>query len=268
MSKRVVVIGGGNMGTAIVAGMVKSGTYLQNQITIIEASHERHDFLKGEFKETAVVADLNEPVKAADIIILAVKPNVFSELLPTIAEFIHPETVIVSVAAGLQIKTIAKLLGDDYKIVRTMPNLPAAVSEGMTVLAPNTLVNATDLAHVKAIFDGCGKTEVLDEKHFDAVTALSGSSPAMIFMFIEAMADGAVLKGIPRRQAYNIAAQAVLGSVKFFAESGKHPGELKDMVCSPGGTTIEMVSTLEATGFRSSILQAISDCADKSASMK
>ncbi len=268
MSKKVVVIGGGNMGTAIVVGMVKSQSYDPSNITIIEASHTRHDFLKSEFPNVNIVLDVNGPVKEADIIILAIKPNVFSELLPTLADFIDPETLIVSVAAGLQIKTIAKLLGDDYKIVRTMPNLPAAAGEGMTVLAPNSLINATDLAHVKEIFDGCGKTEVLAEKHFDAVTALSGSSPAMIFMFIEAMADGAVLKGIPRQQAYNIASQAVLGSVKYFAESGKHPGELKDMVCSPGGTTIEMVSTLEATGFRSSIVQAISDCADKSASMK
>lgn len=146
------------------------------------------------------------------------------------------------------------------KIVRTMPNTPALVGEGITGVCKNELVTEEELSYICKIFSGFGKAEVLSEKLMDVVVSVSGSSPAYVFLFIEAMADAAVADGMPRAQAYKFAAQAVYGSAKMVLETGKHPGELKDMVCSPGGTTIEAVRVLEEKGFRSSVIEAMKAC--------
>ena len=148
-----------------------------------------------------------------------------------------------------------------------MPNTPAMVKEGMTGICPGERVTAEELEIVRSLFGGFGKTEVVTEQLLDVVTAVSGSSPAYVFMFIEAMADAAVAGGMPRAQAYTFAAQAVLGSAKMVLETGRHPGELKDMVCSPAGTTIEAVCVLEQKGFRSAVLDAMNACVRKSQEM-
>lgn len=153
------------------------------------------------------------------------------------------------------------------KIVRTMPNTPALVGEGITGVCHNDLVTKEELEYVCHILNGFGKAEVVPERLMDVVVSVSGSSPAYVFMFIEAMADAAVADGMPRPQAYKFAAQAVLGSAKMVLETGKHPGELKDMVCSPGGTTIEAVRVLEQKGFRSAVFEAMKVCAEKSKGM-
>lgn len=158
---------------------------------------------------------------------------------------------------------IRYLFGQEMKIVRTMPNTPAMVCEGMTAACYNEAVSEEEIQEVCKILDGFGKTELIPEHLMDAVVAVSGSSPAYIYMLIEAMADAAVAQGMQRAQAYRFASQAVLGSAKMVLETGKHPGELKDMVCSPGGTTIAAVMELEKTGFRSSIMEAMRVCAEK-----
>ena len=157
--------------------------------------------------------------------------------------------------------------GKDVKIVRTMPNTPAMVGEGMTAVCPNEHLTEDEIAYVKSLLESFSRAEIVPERLMDVVTAVSGSSPAYVFMLIEAMADAAVSGGMPRKQAYQFAAQAVLGSAKMVLDTGKHPGELKDMVCSPAGTTIEAVRTLEELGFRSSIIEAMKVCEEMSRSL-
>lgn len=157
--------------------------------------------------------------------------------------------------------------GGQKKIIRTMPNTPALVCEGITAVCPNGNISNEELKSVCNLLESFGKAEVIPESMMDAVIAVSGSSPAYVFLFIEAMADAAVAEGMPRAQAYQFAAQSVLGSAKMVLETGKHPGELKDMVCSPAGTTIEAVRVLEQEGFRGSVMSCMRACADKSRNM-
>ena len=221
------------------------------------------DVVKNEFKINTTT-DSSEVVKGSDIIIVAVKPNVYDIVLNSINEFIDSNKIIVTIAAGKTIESIEVVIGCDKKIIRTMPNTPALVNEGMSCLCKNKNVSDEELNLVKDIFTSFGKAEIVPEYLVDSVIGVSGSAPAYVFMFIEAMADAAVLSGMPRAQAYTFAAQAVMGSAKMVLETGKHPGELKDMVCSPGGTTIEAVKTLEEEGFRSAVIKAIDKCIEKS----
>lgn len=177
---------------------------------------------------------------------------------------VQEDQIIITLAPGKTLAWLEKMFKKPTKIVRTMPNTPAMVSEGMTAACPNEYVTDEELAYVCEILKSFGDVEVVPEKLIDAVVAVSGSSPAYVYMMIEAMADAAVAEGMPRHQAYKFAAQAVLGSAKMVLETGKHPGELKDMVCSPGGTTIEAVKVLEETGFRGALMQAMEICAEKS----
>lgn len=200
----------------------------------------------------------------ADILIIAVKPVFMEEVIREIRDAVKQNVIVVTLAPG---KTIAWLketfARDDLQIVRTMPNTPALVGEGMTALCPDEKVTEDALSKVETIFNSFGRTAVVAERLIDVVTGVSGSSPAYVFMFIEALADGAVHDGMPRKQAYEFAAQAVLGSAKMVLESGRHPGDLKDMVCSPGGTTIEAVRVLEENGFRGTVMNAVKACVDK-----
>ena len=222
--------------------------------------------LKDEYKIN-VTLDTREVVKNSDIVFMAVKPNIFDDVLTDVKDLIGNEKIVVSIAAGKNIAGIEKIIGNDKKVVRTMPNTPALVNEGMSALCPNKNIEDEELKIVKAIFDSFGKSEVIGEYLIDAVIGVSGSSPAYVFMFIEAMADAAVMAGMPRKQAYNFAAQAVLGSAKMVLDSGKHPGELKDMVCSPAGTTIDAVKVLENEGMRSAVINAVCACVEKSREM-
>ena len=201
-----------------------------------------------------------------DIIILAVKPQMYDSVIGELKEELK-DKLIVSIAAGKNLNQLEELLGKDKRIIRAMPNTPAMVLEGITALCPNKNIEEEELNTIEDILSAFGKTEVIEEKQMDAFIGICGSSPAYVFMFIEALADGAVKEGLPRGKAYKMAAQAVLGSAKLVLESGKHPGELKDMVCSPGGTTIEAVAALEEYGFRSSVIKAVERCSEKSRTM-
>lgn len=218
--------------------------------------------VRGEFG-IATTRNNRQVALFSDVLVLAVKPAVMESVIAEIRDAVDDRTIVVTLAAGKTLAWLSDQFGRTVKIVRTMPNTPALVGEGMTALCRNDAVTDEDLAKVQKIFDCCGKTEVMPESLIDAATSLGGSSPAYVFMFMEALADAAVLQGMPRSAAYRMAAQTVLGSAKLMLETGKHPAELKDMVCSPGGTTIEGVRVLEERGMRSAVIEALTACGEK-----
>ncbi len=238
MSKKLGFIGCGNMGKAMIHGVMASGKAQASDILAsakTESSREKNAAELG----IRLTADNKSVAEFADILFLAVKPQYYEEVIA----------------------------GKSLKVIRTMPNTPAMVGEGMMGVCANERVSQAELDTVLDLCSGFSKAEMIDEKLMDVVTAVSGSSPAYVFMFIEAMADAAVAGGMPRSQAYTFAAQAVLGSAKMVLETGKHPGELKDMVCSPAGTTIQAVRVLEEKGMRSSVFEAMMKCLDISRKM-
>lgn len=262
MNKKIGFIGSGNMASAMIGGLFNSKLVQPQEVIVSDTSLERLSPLKEKYGVN--VTDNNKKVaEFSDIIILAVKPDIYKIVIEDIKHTVKPGTVIVSIAAGISIKYMEEQFEKDTKIIRTMPNTAAMVGESMTAICPNKLVEKEDLEFVMSIFNSFGKAEQLPEKYIDAVIAVSGSSPAYVFMFIEAMADAAVIGGMPRDKAYKFAAQAVLGAAKMVLETGKHPGELKDMVCSPAGTTIDAVYSLEKSGFRGTVIESMVKCMDK-----
>ena len=266
MNKKIGFIGCGNMGKAILTGILSSNEIERNNIYVATKSEESRKNIENQFKVNTTL-NINEVAKVSDILFIAVKPNIFKDVLLNIKDNISNDTIVISIAAGVSIEDMETWIGDNHKIVRTMPNTPALVGEAISAICPNKSLNEEELEEVCTIFNMFGKCEILEEKYFHGFIALCGSSPAYVFVFIEAMADAAVKLGIPRNKAYKMGEQAILGSAKLALETGKHPGELKDMVCSPGGTTIEAVIELENGGFRSSIIKALEKCADKSKNM-
>ena len=256
---KIAFIGAGNMGTAIIKGLLKSGICKENQLIICDNRPEILADLKKQFPRIATSLD-NKEALDAPILILALKPQVIEKVVDSLANDVSPYTVIVSIAAGITLRSLQEWFNGHKKIVRAMPNTPALVSSGITALCPAADVTETELEQVRPIFEAVGQTVNIPEHLMDAYTALAGSSPAWVFMFIEALCDAAVREGLPRMESYRIAAQAVLGSAKLLLETKSHPGELKDAVCSPGGTTIEAVAALEQAGFRSAVMQAVSEC--------
>ncbi len=263
MEKKIGFIGCGNMGKAILGGLIASGQVQPGQIWVYTPSPEKVAALHDEYGINAAQS-AQEVAQVADIVFGAVKPNIMIKVLSDVASSLNKDTLVVSIAAGVTLDQLARALGHDRKIIRTMPNTPSLVNAGMTSVTANALVTEEDIADVLGIFRSFGAAEVVYESMIHPVVGVSGSAPAYVFMFIEAMADAAVLGGMPRAQAYRFAAQAVMGSAKMVLETGKHPGELKDMVCSPGGTTIEAVKVLEEKGFRAAVIDAIQACMAKS----
>lgn len=263
---RIGFIGCGNMGTAMLKGMLESGT-LANEDLLASAKSEQ---TKRKIKEDLKIKlsdDNTMLVKNADVIFLAVKPQYYEEVIGEIKEQADDSKIFVSIAPGRSLEWLEGMFGKPVKLVRTMPNTPAMVQEGMTAYCVNEQVTEEEKKQIAEICGYFGQAEEVDEHLMDVVTAVSGSSPAYVFMFIEAMADAAVADGMPRDKAYKFAAQAVLGSAKMVLETGRHPGVLKDMVCSPGGTTIEAVRILEKEGLRSSVFEAMKACVKKSRGM-
>ena len=266
MIKKVGFIGCGNMGSSMVGGLIKSGFLKSEEIIVSTKTEASSKKLRDEFK-VATTLDSKTVAKESETIILAVKPNMYKSVVEEIKSELTEDKLIITIAAGISIENMEEWLGDDLKIIRTMPNTPALVGQAMSAVCPNKNVSEEELKYCINIFESFGECEVLEEKYFDGFIAVAGSSPAYVFMFIEAMADGAVKLGVPRAKAYKMAAQSVLGSAKMVLETGKHPGELKDMVCSPAGTTIDAVVELEKLGFRNSVIQAMDKCAEKSKNM-
>ncbi|MBE5893175.1 MAG: pyrroline-5-carboxylate reductase [Lachnospiraceae bacterium] len=264
MRDRVIgFIGLGNMASAIIGGMLQKKMVEAQHIIGYDVSEAARKNAEEKFG-ILVALDNEEAAAKADILFLAVKPIFMAEVISGIKEAVKPETVIVSIAAGRTLGFLGEAFGSGHKIVRCMPNTPALVLEGCTGVCANENVNEEELATVLELLKSFGKASVVPERLMDVVVGVSGSSPAYVFMFIEAMADAAVAAGMPRKQSYEFAAQAVLGSAKMVLETGMHPGELKDMVCSPGGTTIEAVKVLEQKGLRGAVMSAMEACIEKS----
>lgn len=259
-------IGTGNMGTAIMKGCINKNPEEAGRIFAFDTDSKKLEALVQELK-IGGCKTTEEVLKNSEIIMLSIKPNIYAKVLDEIKDYITDRHIIVSMAAGIPISFIENRVGKPVKIIRIMPNTPAMVNESMTAVCRNKSVTDLEYKEFYKIVNAIGLAETVEEKMIDAVIGVSGSSPAYIYMFIEALADGAVLEGMPRDQAYKFAAQALIGSAKMVLETGLHPGALKDMVCSPGGTTIEAVRVLEKNGFRNGVIEAVIAAAEKSKEM-
>ena len=259
-------IGTGNMASAIMGGIIGKNIIPAEEIIGADLFAPGRERVKAQFGIN--VTDSNkEVVDNAEVIILSVKPQFYEDVINQIKGDIKENQIVITIAPGKTLAWLAEKFGKDVKIVRTMPNTPAMVGEGMTAMCPNEHLTEEEVAYVKSLLESFSRVEIVAERLMDVVVSVSGSSPAYVFMMIEAMADAAVSGGMPRPQAYQFAAQAVFGSAKMVLDTGKHPGELKDMVCSPAGTTIEAVRTLEELGFRSAIIEAMKVCEEISKSL-
>jgi pyrroline-5-carboxylate reductase len=254
------------MAQAIIGGIVTSRLAEANNVIASNTSEGKLNVMKDKYNIRTTLSNI-EVAQNSDILILSVKPIKYIEVINQIKDHVKQNVVIVTIAAGVTIETVEKAFEKEMKIIRTMPNTPALVGEGMTALCYNKSIAKEDLSPIIDIFESFGKTEIIEERLMDAIPAISGSSPAYVYMFIEALADGGVLQGIPRDKAYKLAAQSVLGAAKMILETGEHPGSLKDKVCSPGGTTIEAVYTLEKNNFRGSVISAMEACTSKAIKM-
>ena len=247
-------IGTGNIGSALIQSVMKI-----NKGYLVKAYDVSDPALKNAMSLGAIACQsIEEAVAHSDIVIMAVKPQYYNEVIEHLTQALAKETIIISLAPGWSIDLLKSKLGQEQRIVRAMPNTPALVGEGMSAVAfSNDHYTEDEKAAVKDIFRGAGKCTEIREDMVDSVMALSGCGPAYGYIFIESLGDIGTALGLPRKQAYELAAQTLLGAAKMVLESGKHPGELKDMVCTPGGTTIQGVMALEESGFRNAIIQAV-----------
>lgn len=253
--KKIGFLGGGNMGEALIRGIVKTAIVPPGDLFVTDVRLDRLEEL-GRTYGLHTLSDNALLVRRSDVVILAVKPQILKAVLQEIA----PATtgkLLVSIAAGVSTAEIRRHLPAGTRLIRCMPNAPALVLEGATALARGPDLLPGDLETAQAIFEAVGRVVVLDEEHMDAVTGLSGSGPAYIALVVEALADGGVKVGLDRKTAMVLATQTVLGSARLLIETGTHPGQLKDMVTSPGGTSIAGIHTLEAGGLRRTLIDAV-----------
>jgi pyrroline-5-carboxylate reductase len=263
LEKTIAFIGAGNMAEALVKGLLRAGVASPQEIICTDRRPERGPELEKlygvRFTSNNVAA-----VKEAAIVVLSVKPQVMEKVLAEIGPALDATKLVISIAAGIPIAALERQVGHGVRVIRTMPNTPALVGAGATALSPGEHATEADLTQAKALFDAIGMTVVVDEPLLDAVTGLSGSGPAYIFLIIEALSDGGVKAGLARAQAQALAAQTVFGSAKLLIETGEHPGRLKDQVTSPGGTAIAGLHTLEAGGLRTTLMNAVEAATNRS----
>lgn len=253
---KIGFLGGGRMAEALIKGIIQAGLFVPVQIVAVDPVEERRHLL-AELYEINVV-DNSSAMADCEIVVLAVKPQVLPNLLRANQSNFNNKQLVISIAAGVSLSVLeSSLAGCDCRVIRVMPNTPALIMEGASALCRGTLADDNDLKIASAIFDAVGKSVVLGEAEMDAVTGLSGSGPAYVFSFIEAMIDGGIKVGLGRDVAEALALQTVLGSVKLAMDSGKHPAELRAMVTSPGGTTIAGLHEMEKAGFQGVIMDAI-----------
>lgn len=248
-------IGAGNMASAIVRG-ISSKAHDNMEVYIHSKSNRNINKLVNSSIKLIKCASNVEVVERCKYIFLAVRPDVYDDVLNEIKDALNKDKIIITMAAGYEIKSVKKIIGN-FKVVRTMPNTPAIAGGGYTIACFDDLITTSEKNDIIEILNTFGEVHEAPEELIDAYSAISGSGPAYVFMLIEAMADAAVMLGIPRNEALRAAEYTVYGSSKLALEVNMHPGELKDMVCSPGGTTIEGVRTLEEKGFRSSIFECV-----------
>lgn len=264
--KKIGFIGMGNMGYAILKGLLQ--VFDREELLFTDANEKRAASVA---EETGVEAAGGNAdcASRAEYVVLAVKPQFYGAVLSDIRDAVTKEQIIISIAPSVTIADLKEALGEDKRIVRAMPNTPALVGMGVTgVCYDAAAFNSGEKETIHRFFESFGSMELVEERLINAVVCASGSSPAYVYMFIEALADSAVKYGLPRDTAYRMAAQTVMGSAKMVLETGEHPGRLKDQVCSPGGTTIAAVSALEEHGFRSAVIKAADACFEKCQNMK
>lgn len=259
-------IGCGNMAQAMLKGILSKELYAKEEILVSRRSGSALQQIRDEMG-VQTTTDNRKVAAEADILVLAVKPHQMETVISEIRDAVKEDVLVISIAAGQSIARLEKLFGREIRLVRTMPNTPALVLAGAAGMCFNAKADEADKKRAAALFESFGIVEIVPEGMMDTVTGVSGSSPAYVFMLIEAMADAAVADGMPRQQAYRLAAQSVMGSARLLLETGRHPGELKDMVCSPGGTTIEAVRVLEKKGFRSAVIEGQRACVKKAREM-
>ncbi|MBF0160191.1 MAG: pyrroline-5-carboxylate reductase [Magnetococcales bacterium] len=252
----ITFIGGGQMATALINGLIKAGVSSTN-IRVTEPSHDKRRDLIDRYA-VAAFPDNCAAVPGSDIVILAVKPALIASVLPEIAPHLAKETVLISIAAGIPLARLTELAPPRQPIVRVMPNTPSLIGAGISALCPVAGISPTALALAKAVMEAVGEVIILpNEAMMDGVTALSASGPAYVFLIAEALSDGGVACGLPRDLADRLTLQTLMGSAKLVADSGRHPGELKNQVTSPAGTTIAGLMKLEQAGVRGALIAAV-----------
>lgn len=261
--QKIGFIGMGNMGSAIANSLLRAGAAAPSDVLVTDPNPAQTRALAEQ--GVRVVPSARELAEACDIVILAVKPQIYASVLEQVRGCTAP--LYISIAAGVTVDAVQNAFSAPVRVVRVMPNTPALIGKGMSVLFYQPPATEADLALAKEIFASVGAVEVMDERYIDGVVALSGSGPAYVYMFIEAMADAGVAEGLPRDVAYRLAAQTAAGSAEMVLQTGAHPGVLKDRVCSPAGTTIAGVAALEKAGFRSAVIEGVRACARRSADM-
>ncbi|HTM45500.1 MAG TPA: pyrroline-5-carboxylate reductase [Polyangiaceae bacterium] len=256
MAHTLGLIGGGNMGRALIAALLSAGKFKPSEVVASDADGEKRAALIADFGIEAT-ADNAAVLAKAQTVVLAVKPQIISAVLQAVGSRLKADQLLISVAAGVTCSSVEQQLPAGARVVRVMPNLPAVAQAGAAALCAGTHASAADLQHAKELFDAVGRTVVVAETQMDAVTGLSGSGPAYVMLVIEGLADGGVQMGLPRDVALLLAAQTVYGAARLLLESGEHPGALKDKVASPGGTTIAGIDALEQSGVRYAMMNAV-----------
>jgi len=256
-SKKIGIIGTGNMGEALISGLISSGSSTPEKIICSDASEDKLELIKEKFN-VATTTDNLEVVKTADIILYAIKPQIMAKVLRETAPFLDMSKLIISIAAGVPLAAIESCLNKDLRLIRVMPNVAVAVNEGASAIAAGEHTHKEDIQLAMSIFNSVGKCIFLEENNLmDAITGLSGSGPAYIFMIVDALADAGVKKGLSRQDSLSLSSQTVLGAAKLLIETKIHPGQLKDTVTSPGGTAIAGLHTLEKGGLRTTMINAV-----------
>lgn len=266
IEQKIAFIGAGNMGEALIRGMLGAELLPPERLWAGERREARREALAKKYG-IKIVEQNKVAVEGARVVVLAVKPQIVDRVVDEVRSSIAEDAVVISIAAGKSIDDLRERLGPDSRVIRSMPNVAATVGEGATALAAGPNVREDDLGIAREIFNSVGMTVVLEEQQLDAVTGLSGSGPAYVFMFIEALSDAGVKMGLSRWDAHALACQTILGAAKLVIETGEHPGRLKDMVCSPGGTAIAAVHTLEQGGLRTTLINAVEVAAQRSAEL-
>ena len=266
--QKIGFIGGGNMAAALMRGLLHGGAFLEPQsVMVSDTSRGRLELLASEHKGIQTTTSNADVCAFADVVVLAVKPQIVDKVLTQIHPSFRESSLLVSVAAGVSTGAIEAKLPRASRVVRSMPNTAATVLAGATAICKGTFATDADIIVAEQFFGLVGRTVVLDETLIDAVTGLSGSGPAYVMLIIEALADGGVKVGLSRDTALMLAAQTVFGSAKLLLETGEHPGRLKDMVTSPGGTAIAGLHTLEAGGLRTTLINAVEAASRRAAEL-
>ena len=255
-NKRIAVLGTGKLGEALINGMLDAGIVAKKQFIATAAHKERLDVVKSKLDVETTLSNA-EAVRKAHLVLLCVKPQTVEEVLRQVAGELTPDHIVVSVAASVTTRLMEGIINKAVPVIRTMPNTPCFIKKGMTALAPGKHATPEHMAQARKIFDAIGRTIILDEKHMDAVTGLSASGPAFVYIIIESFVEAGVKVGLPREAATLLAAQMVLGASSMVLETGEHPAKLKDTVTTPAGCTIDGILELEDGGLRVTLIKAV-----------